>query len=688
MFRATSYILTVRTLFYRRHPSDFQIASISRFPTSFKYKNPREREPCPLPPPPPPPPPKDDSLFWGAVTILFLAGGLCVYARGSPEIRDWLTINAPWFDDLIAVLFQENMTYGEFAITCIEDTKKFIASLTADEKPKKCSLDGTPILNYDVPNESEVAPKEEEEEENALTCEPSPPPVVTQDICEIDKCINDYGEEVLNNYNTARDACAYYNALVEETMQKFSFAGMKALRNAMEERKKLIEVSLANASCATSKLDEMVRYLDCGVQASKDQIENSKAINRDFHDRFKVAFMEYQWENDRSIVLDAQWQTVEEVVDKYTSENEGMFPGLKYSAKKPVINGDLDVLLYNSYRYIHQLNGELQDTAEAMTERINRALDMLPKEEDALKARGAALDAAIKRRRGEVDAEFKRREDDMKADNDRILKNLTKKQMDKHEDTLNARLEQMEEEISAKFDGMVADKVDAEKRMFAVQLEEMALKLSKLEAKLDARMKAERETRRSQELWTAGASLLEATKKGDPIVKVDKELKAIEKASGGKDKLVTTVLKSIPPHVRESGVVPESVLREGFISMEKVARSVALVEQDGARMPVYILSWLQGLLLFMKVSGIPQQEFDKPPEEPPKHLDTFDLLQRAKFWMDQGNLANAVRHISSLRGASRAAAQKWYEAASAHLEVRQAAEAVLAHAAAMGLQYI
>ena len=47
-----------------------------------------------------------------------------------------------------------------------------------------------------------------------------------------------------------------------------------------------------------------------------------------------------------------------------------------------------------------------------------------------------------------------------------------------------------------------------------------------------ARLKAERETRRSQELWAAGASLLAATKKGDPYVRVDKELKAIEKASG------------------------------------------------------------------------------------------------------------------------------------------------------------
>lgn len=48
----------------------------------------------------------------------------------------------------------------------------------------------------------------------------------------------------------------------------------------------------------------------------------------------------------------------------------------------------------------------------------------------------------------------------------------------------------------------------------------------------------------------------------------------------------------------------------------------------------------------------------------------------------------AVRYVDSLKGASRVAAAKWFDAARAHLEVRQAAEAILAHAAAMGLRYI
>lgn len=48
----------------------------------------------------------------------------------------------------------------------------------------------------------------------------------------------------------------------------------------------------------------------------------------------------------------------------------------------------------------------------------------------------------------------------------------------------------------------------------------------------------------------------------------------------------------------------------------------------------------------------------------------------------------ALRYVNHLQGASRLAAHHWYESARAHLEVRQAAEALLAHAAAMGLQYI
>lgn len=46
------------------------------------------------------------------------------------------------------------------------------------------------------------------------------------------------------------------------------------------------------------------------------------------------------------------------------------------------------------------------------------------------------------------------------------------------------------------------------------------------------KLKAERETNRSQALWAAGYALMEATRQGDPVVNVEKALKALEDNSG------------------------------------------------------------------------------------------------------------------------------------------------------------
>ncbi|CAH0697137.1 unnamed protein product [Spodoptera exigua] len=224
----------------------------------------RERDPCPIPPPPPPPPPKDDRFIWGTITLLLLAGGFVVYAKGSPEIRDWLTLNAPWFDDLIAILYQENMTYGEFAVTCIDDTKRFIERMTGTNKPKKCSLEGGEVLNYDVPEE----PKNTDE--NEIVCKPEPPPVVTQNICEIERCMVDLGETVLNNYNTAKEACIFYNSEVESAMKTFTYKSMKDLRKTMEERIELVKTSLHNASTAINRLAATLARL-CTAEIRKEK---------------------------------------------------------------------------------------------------------------------------------------------------------------------------------------------------------------------------------------------------------------------------------------------------------------------------------------------------------------------------------------------------------------------------------
>ena len=63
----------------------------------------------------------------------------------NPEVRDWLSLNAPWIDDIVAIVYQENMTYGELISACINDTKKYLARFKGDNKPKECSTGGKTV---------------------------------------------------------------------------------------------------------------------------------------------------------------------------------------------------------------------------------------------------------------------------------------------------------------------------------------------------------------------------------------------------------------------------------------------------------------------------------------------------------------------------------------------------------------
>ena len=61
-----------------------------------------------------------------------------------------------------------------------------------------------------------------------------------------------------------------------------------------------------------------------------------------------------------------------------------------------------------------------------------------------------------------------------------------------------------------------------------------------------------------------------------------------------------------------------------------MARKLALVPEQGASLPIYLLSYLQNLLLVKAVSPIPRKELEDEPIDV-STFDTFDILQRARY---------------------------------------------------------
>ena len=153
------------------------------------------------------------------------------------------------------------------------------------------------------------------------------------------------------------------------------------------------------------------------------------------------------------------------------------------------------------------------------------------------------------------------------------------------------------------------------------------------------------------------------------------------------DELVGAVLSGLPEKAKERGVYPEDALRERFIKVDKVARRLALIPADGARLPMYVLSYIQAALVANPENPISKDELENKPFDFSK-LDTYDILNRARYWLDRGDLVQALKYMNLLQGASRKAAIDWLNEARLLLETQQAANTLMAHASASGISFL
>lgn len=59
-----------------------------------------------------------------------------------------------------------------------------------------------------------------------------------------------------------------------------------------------------------------------------------------------------------------------------------------------------------------------------------------------------------------------------------------------------------------------------------------------------------------------------------------------------------------------------------------------------------------------------------------------------RYWLDRGDFAQTLRYMNLLEGAPRCAARQWMHETRILLETQQAANTLMAHAAANGLMYL
>ncbi|ELT92067.1 hypothetical protein CAPTEDRAFT_228490 [Capitella teleta] len=373
---------------------------------------------------------------------------------------------------------------------------------------------------------------------------------------------------------------------------------------------------------------------------------------------------------------------------QFKKELEAISPEVKLGQQGELLHckmteEELNSLIAHAHRRIEQLQRQLAAQQSLERKRVDEALTKQQEEDDTL----ASQRVSQEKQHWQEELRTLKQEwqHEARVEFESDLRHQLKRQAAAHSDHLTEVLRAQQKELEAIHQVVLGESLLQERDTFKMQIAGYVSRLKGIEAAVEARADMEKQMRQAQELWLACQSLYGAIKSGKPGAEVgeaqvrplDMELAAIQEASG-LHPVVSTILDAVPVEAAKRGVWTEEALVNRFENVHTSCRRVALVDEANTTPLRYFLSYLQSFFIF-KGTIVEDDLVD------PSNLDTFVLVESAARALEGGNLEQAVRFMNQLQGEPRRVAADWLKEAVLALEAQQAANALLAHAAASGL---
>lgn len=659
--------------------------------------------------------------------VALLGGGTIAFAKYDPEFRKWLTGVAPATNGLLKFLFQEEMSYYASMTSLFHAIAKKFETQQKVAKKKLTELVDDGIKSYKAPPPviTKLAEKEEvpeecytevrmesvtkgkesnpsveiegETRESVNASVPAKTPLMI--LGDLEAKASASVTAAIEGYNAATSALMNYNHDVQyvidnsiESIDQRVWGSMKA--KAIKKDESLINAT-KSATVAVKDISEMKTALDTTSGNVPDVVKEQARRNlRKVQEDLMDAKKELDEQMKKTHVTEQYWEKVSEARKHFGEELTSLFPRIDLNEKElNISDGDLDLFVLHAMSKVLYYQKELFKLETIQNDKLNAAV------EEAKRGGGEILSAEqvyqeLEKERIKLEENFQKKCLKMRNESEHHLRQRLKTQSEVFNDHLNDALKLREMEVEQIFNRNFDEKITEERCKYKMEVAAMVGRLRGMDQAFKAKAESDRIAHQSQVLWSACQALFKAVKAGCPGVPwkdqlrpLEPEISAVVKASASGDDLVKAVINGIPEEAKIRGVFPEDALRERFLKVEKVARSMALVPASGARLHMYLLSYLQSFFLLRAASPIPQAELNDEIIDFSK-LDTNEILQRARYWIDRGDFAQALRYMNLLKGGSRSVSRQWMEETRILLETQQAANTLMAHAAASGLQYL
>ncbi|KAH8335563.1 hypothetical protein KR074_006078 [Drosophila pseudoananassae] len=675
-----------------------------------------------------PPPPNMREAGFGKVVLfvspLAAVGGVITYAKYDDDFRKLVENKVPGAGTVIKVALQEEPPFQGIKKSVNEQVDKVKAGFDTVTSSVDSVTSKVTGLFGGGSEEKAKAPKVEpakveKAEKKPLTVSPpvkveskqiEKPPVkpvaqvkpkeeqLPREVVELEKTIELSAQLAVKEYNHAISVLKSFNEDVRKVVDRAVEKGENAVWTTLRNRAGARDTAVATAERAAREAQEKIVACEIALSAAATA-QNAKKVEvvrdkiKKLVDHIATVKDELYRHKDTASVSDKYWLNVEKARNYFIDEIESIFPGLSLADRTLNLSKeDLDLFILHAYTHVLAYQKELQRLQTDGELRLKRAIDSLRGDSDS-EALRAQLEYHLEAERRKLAVENQKKIFHIHAESDKVLRQQLKKQAEAHADHIKDIVAQRETDLTRSFKRELEDKLATEKANYKLQLAAMLGKLRGMDAALQERADSERTANQAQALWAACQALWASVRTATPGVHykeklrpLKNEINAIAKVSKGDD-LVEAVLQSMPQEARERGVYPEDALRERFLNVERVARRLALVPEDGAALPIYLLSYLQSLFILRPDNPISKDELENKPFDYSK-LDTYDILNRARYHVDRSDFLQALKYLNLLQGAPRQIAGEWMKEARLMLETQQAANTLMAHAAASGLLYL
>jgi len=353
---------------------------------------------------------------------------------------------------------------------------------------------------------------------------------------------------------------------------------------------------------------------------------------------------------------------------------------------QPLTEEEMNVFITHAYKKVASLQQQL-----GKLKLFHEQIDQTQLNEQELRKQvmtEEVVQEELEAQKRQLDVEHHQRVSAIREEMEAEMRGQLRRQAAAHSDHIKDALDVQEMEIKRKFGRKIDEALAEEKANYKAELAKLSGAVDGLKTAVSEREVVHQTVKGAQELWLACSSLqraLEAERPPTGLMPLKDEVEAIKSAvkSVKNDPFVDAVVESLPTEALARGVYTDQTIRDRFFRVEAIAKRTALVGEDGGSLLLYALSYLQSILVVP-----PTTEYmpDSRTGVDLGSLNTFDIVWLARSCVERGDLEQAVKYMTLLQGEPRKAAREWVKEARLLLETRQVADALMAHAAAYGLE--